>query len=89
MPQDGERVGLRGGGDNRGMLFIARGIEDDHYWVVRELDGALVETPWRVEHEQDGYRLSHADDSRETARGYALGAFSTPESAVDALREIL
>ncbi|MFB2555630.1 hypothetical protein [Herbiconiux liangxiaofengii] len=31
------------------MLFIARGIEDDHYWVVQELDGALVETPWRVE----------------------------------------
>lgn len=71
------------------MLFIARGIEDDHFWVVSEFDGALVETPWRVEHEQDGYRLSHADDSRETARGYALGAFPTPESAVEALRSIL
>lgn len=78
-----------GRADNRDMLFIARGIEDDHFWVVQELDGALVETPWRVEHESDGYRLSHADDSSETARAYALGAFLTPETAVEALRGIL
>jgi hypothetical protein len=26
------------------MLFLARGIEDDHCWVVQEIDGALVET---------------------------------------------
>lgn len=70
------------------MLFIARGIEDDHYWVVRELDGALVETPWRIEHETDGYRLSHADDPSETARVFALGAFPTPAAAVNELREI-
>ena len=67
------------------MLFLARGIEDDHYWVVREIDGTLVETPWRVEHESDGYRLSHADDSDETRRIYALGPFRTPEDAVTAL----
>jgi hypothetical protein len=71
------------------VLYIARGIEDDHYWVVRELDGVLVETPWRIEREADGYRLSHADDSHETTRGYALGAFETPESAVEALRGML
>lgn len=72
-----------------GVLYIARGIEDDHYWVVQELDGDLVETPWRIELEADGYRLSHADDSRETARGYALRAFETPESAVEALHGML
>ncbi|WP_156784897.1 hypothetical protein [Microbacterium sp. BH-3-3-3] len=71
------------------MLYIARGIEDDHYWVVQELDGALVETPWRVEREAGSYRLSHADDSRETVRGLALGEFATPESAVEALRSLL
>lgn len=26
------------------MLFIARGIENDRYWVVREVDGSLEET---------------------------------------------
>jgi hypothetical protein len=67
------------------MLFIARGIEDDHFWVVREIDGTLVETPWRIEHEHDGYRLSHADDAAETAALYQLGAFATPEDAVRAL----
>ncbi|WP_382307247.1 hypothetical protein [Herbiconiux sp. UC225_62] len=71
------------------MLFLARGIEDDHYWVVHEVDGVLVETPWRIEHERGGYRLSHADDSSETARVFALGAFETPESAVDGLRGLL
>jgi len=44
-------------------FFLARGIEDGHYWVVQEVDGALMETPWRIEHVADGYRLSHADDS--------------------------
>ncbi|MCS5732434.1 hypothetical protein [Herbiconiux daphne] len=71
------------------MLYIARGIEDDHYWVVQEIDGALVETPWRVEREPDGYRLSHADNSAETARVFSFGAFQTPELAVQALRAAL
>ncbi|MCS5718593.1 hypothetical protein N1027_10655 [Herbiconiux sp. CPCC 205763] len=71
------------------MFFLARGIEDDHYWVVQEIDGALIETPWRVEHEADGYRLSHADDSDQTEFGYSLGAFMTAEDAVTRLREIL
>lgn len=70
------------------MLYLARGIEDDHYWVVREVDGALVETPWRVEYEPGGWRLSHADDASETARGFAAGAFTTPEVAVEALHGI-
>jgi hypothetical protein len=68
------------------MLYIARGIEDDHYWVVREVDGMLIETPWRIEHEHDGYRISHADDSTETVRLQSLGPFATPEDAVEALR---
>jgi hypothetical protein len=67
------------------VLFLARGIEDDHYWVVQEVDGVLIETPWRIEHEPDGYRISHADDAGETARVFALGAFTTPELAVSAL----
>lgn len=71
------------------MLFLARGIEDDHYWVVREVDGTLVETPWRVELEHDGYRLSHADDAAETTRVFALGPFATPEDAIEALRPSL
>ncbi len=71
------------------MLFLARGIEDDHYWVVREIDGTLVETPWRVEREADGYRMSHADDADETRRVYALGPFPSAESAVEALRDHL
>lgn len=67
-------------------LFLARGIEDDHYWVVEEIDGVLVETPWRVEQEASGWVLSHADDAIETERVLALGAFDTPEAAVSALR---
>ncbi|QJU56276.1 hypothetical protein SCB71_21270 (plasmid) [Herbiconiux sp. KACC 21604] len=67
------------------MLYIARGIEDDHYWVVEEFDGGLVETPWRIEREFDGYRLSHADDQDATHEVYALGSFSAPETAVEAL----
>jgi hypothetical protein len=71
------------------MLYLARGIEDDHFWVVQEIEGVLVETPWRIEHEWDGYRLSHADSFEETDRVFALGAFSRPEDAVDALRTII
>lgn len=67
------------------LLYLARGIEDDHYWVVQEIDGALVETPWRVERETAGYVLSHADDSAKTSEGLALGSFETPEEAVHAL----
>ncbi|MFB2596601.1 hypothetical protein ACEXQE_02300 [Herbiconiux sp. P17] len=69
------------------MLFLARGIEDDHYWVVQEIDGALVETPWRIEHEADGYRLSHADDAEQTALVFMLGASPTAEAAVAKLRD--
>ncbi|WP_440711741.1 hypothetical protein [Herbiconiux sp. YIM B11900] len=36
------------------VMFTARGIEDDHYWVVEEVDGVLVETPWRIEREGAG-----------------------------------
>lgn len=71
------------------VFFLARGIEDDHYWIVQEIDGVLVETSWRVEHESDGYRLSHADDASETERVFALGAFDFPEQAVSALRDHL
>ena len=69
------------------MLHLARGIEDHYYWVVREVDRALVETPWRVEREADGFRLSHADDSQQTDDVLALGAFLTPEDAVSTLRD--
>jgi hypothetical protein len=68
------------------MLYLARGIEDHHYWVVQELDGGLIETSWRVEMEPDGYRLSHADDKALTSSVFDLGAFTTPEAAVQALR---
>jgi hypothetical protein len=71
------------------VLYLARGIEDDHFWIVQELDGALIETPWRVEREADRYRLSHADDAAETERAFALGAFTTPEDALGALRAAL
>ncbi|MCS5735761.1 hypothetical protein [Herbiconiux daphne] len=71
------------------MIYLARGIEDHHYWVVQELDGALIETSWRVEREPDGYRLSHADDSAMTSSVFDLGAFNSPEAAVRALREHL
>ena len=68
------------------MFYVARGIEDDHYWVVQEVDGGLIETPWRIEREPDGYRLSHADDSSLTDTAFALGGFNSPEAAVRALR---
>jgi hypothetical protein len=68
------------------MVFLARGMEDDHYWVVEEIDGVLVETPWRIEHETDGYRLSHADNMKETDNVSALGPHPTPDAALDSLR---
>lgn len=68
------------------MLHLARGIEDDHYWVVEEVDGVLIESPWRIEHEHDGYRLSHADNHAMTQSVYALGAFSRPDDALGALK---
>ncbi|MGA1836037.1 hypothetical protein VD659_03815 [Herbiconiux sp. 11R-BC] len=70
-------------------LFLARGTQDDHYWVVQELDGTLIETPWRIEHEPDGYRLSNADDTELTVQVHALGSFETPELAIGALRSVL
>jgi hypothetical protein len=71
------------------VLYLARGIEDDHYWVVKEVDGSLVETPWRIEHEADGYRLSHTDDRYLTAIVYELGAFPSAETALASLRRVL
>ncbi|MCS5715121.1 hypothetical protein NVV95_11215 [Herbiconiux sp. CPCC 205716] len=68
------------------MIMLARGIEDDHFWVVRELDGVLVETPWRIERETDGYRLGHADDADWSQFGYELGAFETPNEAIERLQ---
>ncbi|WP_291052138.1 hypothetical protein [Herbiconiux sp.] len=68
------------------MHFLARGIEDDLYMAVAEVDGTMVETPWRVEHEYDGLRISHADDLSGTNRLQMLGPFATPEEAVKALR---
>lgn len=57
-------------------------MEDGHYGVVEELDGVLVERPWRVEREGSGYRLNHADDASETARALALREFAMPERAI-------
>jgi hypothetical protein len=71
------------------MLSLARGIEDDHDWVVQEVDGGLAETPWRIEREFEGYRLSHADDSLQTELVFGLGAFETPDAVVTRLREFL
>jgi hypothetical protein len=42
----------------------------------------LVETPWRVERESDGWRLSHADEAAETSRVFALGPSQTAEEAL-------
>jgi hypothetical protein len=71
------------------MLFLARGIEDGHYVVVEVWSETLVETPWRIEHEADGYRLSHADSLAETHRVFELGSFDTPESALLCLERSL
>lgn len=71
------------------MLFLARGIEDDHYWVVQEIDGTLIEAPWRIEHEADGYRLSHADDSDQTELVHTLGAFPSAEAALVGLCDLI
>jgi hypothetical protein len=70
------------------MLFLARGIEDDHYWVVREVNGVLVDADWRIEEEADGWRASHADDADLSRRAFALGPFATAQDAVDGLREL-
>lgn len=40
---------------------------------------------WRLDLEWNGWVLSHADDSFETARVFALGSFESPEAAVRAL----
>ncbi|SDZ48703.1 hypothetical protein [Herbiconiux ginsengi] len=54
--------------------------------VVQEVDGALVETPWRIEREFDGYRLSHADDNLQSGLIDGFGASNSPEAAVERLR---
>lgn len=71
------------------MFYLARGIEDDHYWVAQKLEGVLFETPWRVEREWNWCVLSHADDSTATNRVFALGEFQSPESAEVRLRSFL
>jgi hypothetical protein len=71
------------------VLLLARGIEDHHFFVVEERDGLLVETPWRIEHEPDGYRLGHADDADWSDFAFNLGAFETAEYALGALRRAL
>lgn len=68
------------------MLLLARGIEDDHYWVVEEIDEALIETPWRIEHDRDGYRTGHADEPDWSAFVYNLGPFPSPELELATLR---
>ncbi|WP_440708338.1 hypothetical protein [Herbiconiux sp. YIM B11900] len=70
-------------------LYLPRGIEDDHYIVVQEVDGMLSETPWRVEREWNGWVLSHADDGDLTDWAHNLGAFLTPTAAVQILRDML
>jgi len=71
------------------LSCISRGIEDDHCRVVQKVDGTLRETPWRIEPESDGYRLSHADDSsginrpaggQTTGIGSARAVASAPSS---------
>ena len=52
------------------MLSLARSMEDEHYWVVEEIDGMLVETLWGVEREVDGWRLSHAVRIRSSVRSW-------------------
>ncbi len=70
------------------VFYLTRGFEDDHYWVARETDGVLVETPWRVELEEDGYRLSHADSAELTTLVYNLGALNSARAAVERLRTV-
>ncbi|GLK16921.1 hypothetical protein [Herbiconiux flava] len=71
------------------MLYLARGIEDRSFWVVQEFDGTLVETPWRIEWERNGYRLSHADSNDVSQLVAELGLFDSPEQAVERLRAVL
>jgi hypothetical protein len=49
----------------------------------------LVETPWRIEREGDGYRLNLAEDAGETIRVFTLGEFPTPSAALLVIGEIL
>ena len=69
-----ERLPLRG-----------RGIEDDHYWVVEEADGALVDAGWRIERETDGWTVINADDIPPAVLGY----YGSTDAAVEALRRHL
>ncbi|WP_368497205.1 hypothetical protein [Herbiconiux sp. A18JL235] len=71
------------------MLYLARDIEDDHYWVVEEFEGTLVDVGWRIEHEHGGYRISHADDAATSARVASYGLFPTPDAAVELLQLLL
>ncbi|QJU54313.1 hypothetical protein SCB71_14300 [Herbiconiux sp. KACC 21604] len=70
------------------MLFLARGIEDDNYMVVEQVDGMLVDAAWRIDKEWDGWAVSHADSNDVTAAA-GLRGYGTPEAAVDALRALL
>ncbi|MFB2556763.1 hypothetical protein [Herbiconiux liangxiaofengii] len=69
-------------------FYRVRGIEDDHFWVAQEIEGILVETPWRVELESDGYRLSHADSAALTRLVFELGPFPTADLAVARLEAL-
>jgi hypothetical protein len=71
------------------VLLLARGIEDDHFLVVEEIGGLLVEAPWRIEKEDDGYRLGHADDADWSDFVFNLGGFETAVYALGALRRLL
>jgi hypothetical protein len=55
------------------VLLLALGIEDDHSWIVDNIAGILIETAWRLEHEDDGYRLGHANNVNWSEFGYQLG----------------
>lgn len=59
------------------VLLLARGIEDDDFWVVDEIAGMLIETAWRLEHEDDGYRLGHANNVDWSDVGYQVGPFAS------------
>jgi hypothetical protein len=55
------------------VLLLALGIEDDHSGIVDEIAGILIETAWRLEHEDDGYRLGHANNADWSESGYQSG----------------
>jgi hypothetical protein len=59
------------------VLLLAREIRDDDFWVVDEIAGMLIETAWRPEHEDDGYRLGPANNADWSEFGYQVGPFAS------------